>query len=293
MFGDLLHLLIVLQEGTGDVERDIGAIDHAVQQHQKFRDDFLDVIRDIYLIAIQLDLSALELHLLFHLGEIEDALQAERILHVQVDPEERLVEVHERIAVEGLVLLFRALLGLFEIERVRIVDGLIVLSLGIQVDLIRHEGAIFAQEIAHDVLFEELLLFLGKVHDDLRPARLLVAVADRISGVAVRFPMHADRALFIRLREDLDILGDHIGGIEPKSEMPDDAVAACLFVFIDEIRSARKSDLRDVLFHLVFGHADAVVLNGQRLCVFVDGDFQAIVFAALIFRRFAHPDGVF
>ena len=74
VLGDLLHLCIVLQEGTRNVERDIGAVDDAVQKHQELGNDFLDVIGNEHLIAVQLDLPALELHLLSHLREVEDAL---------------------------------------------------------------------------------------------------------------------------------------------------------------------------------------------------------------------------
>ena len=77
MLCDLLHLRVVLKEGTRDVERDIGAVDDAVQKHQEFGDDLLDVVGNEHLVAIELDLPAFELHLLSHLGEIEDAFQAE------------------------------------------------------------------------------------------------------------------------------------------------------------------------------------------------------------------------
>ena len=155
-----------------------------------------------------------------------------------MDPEKRFIEVHEGIAVESLVFFLRAFLGLFEIERVRIVDGLIVLAFRIEIDLVRHKGTVFAQEIAHNIFLKEFLLFLCKVHDDLRAARLFVAVTDRICGVAVRLPMDACRIVLIRSCKDLDILGNHVRGVKSESEVSDDAVAARLFVFIDEVGGA-------------------------------------------------------
>ena len=102
MAGDLLYLTIVLQKAARYVQRDVRAIDHAVQQEQVFGDDFLDVIRNEHLVAIQLDFAALQLHLALDLGEIQNALQAERIIHIQVDPEKRIVIIVECLAVKFL-----------------------------------------------------------------------------------------------------------------------------------------------------------------------------------------------
>ena len=79
--------------------------------------------------------------------------------------------------------------------------------------------------------------------------------------------------------EDLDVVGDHIGGIEAESEVPDDPVSARFFVFFEEIRRARKGDLRDIALDLLLAHADPVVLDGEgaRLLVRGDGDLERLV----------------
>ena len=63
VFGNFLHLLIVLQERARNVKRNVGAVDHAVQELQKFGDHLFDIVGDKDLIAIKFYLSAFELHL--------------------------------------------------------------------------------------------------------------------------------------------------------------------------------------------------------------------------------------
>ena len=97
---------------------------------RKLGNDFLDVVGDEHLIAIQLYLSLFQLNLLLlYLGKIENPLQAERIIHIEVNPKQRLVIIHKRVAVEILIFLLRTFLGIFQIERSRIVDGLILFCL--------------------------------------------------------------------------------------------------------------------------------------------------------------------
>ena len=60
--------------------------------------------------------------------------------------------------------------------------------------------------------------------------------------------------------------------------MPDDPVTARLFVFVYEIRCARKCDLRNVFFDFLFRHADAVVFNGQRAGFFIRRYGDAVIF---------------
>ena len=194
MFRNLLYLSVVLQEASRNVERNVGAVDHAVEKHQELGNDFLDVVGDEHLIAIQLYLSLFQLNLLLlYLGKIENPLQAERIIHIEVNPKQRLVIIHKRVAVEILIFLLRTFLGIFQIERSRIVDGLILfclflflpvfflvllfalflfglVALRVQIDIVGHKRAIFAEEFADSVFLKKFFLPLGDMHDDFRPA---------------------------------------------------------------------------------------------------------------------------
>lgn len=68
--------------------------------------------------------------------------------------------------------------------------------------------------------------------------------------------------------------------------MPDDTFAARLFILRQKVCRSRKSDLRNILFDLLFGHADPVILNGERFRILVDPHVDAV--AALIRSAFAH-----
>ena len=71
---DLLNETIVLQCGTGYVQRQIRTVDHTLQQHQVFRNDFLDVVGDEHLVVVQLDHTFDGLELDVDLREVQDAL---------------------------------------------------------------------------------------------------------------------------------------------------------------------------------------------------------------------------
>ena len=224
-----------------------------------------------------------------------------------MDPEQRLVVVHERIAVKIFIFLVRTFLGILQIQGRRIIQRLIlhlfffifvlalflflflgffacrILLLGIEVNIIRHERAVFADQLADGIFFEEIFFPLGDMHDDFSAASRFFRFGDRIGGIAVRFPLYGGLVL-IALGVYLHIVGNHIGGIETESEMSDDAVARGVFILLQEILRARKSDLSDVFFHFFGGHADAVVFHGQSFCFFVHVDVDAIFLVGLCLR---------
>ena len=57
------------------------------------------------LIAIELDLVALQVKIVLDFGEVEDTCQIEGIIHVEMNPEQRLVRHWEEFAVEFFVIL--------------------------------------------------------------------------------------------------------------------------------------------------------------------------------------------
>ena len=65
---------VVLQERTGNVQRHIGTVDHTFQEHQKFRNDLFDIVRDEHLIVVEFDLPLNAFGILRQFGEIQDAL---------------------------------------------------------------------------------------------------------------------------------------------------------------------------------------------------------------------------
>lgn len=51
--GDLLHVTIALQIGAGDIQRNVGRVDHAMQQGEELRDDALYLVSDEDLVAVE------------------------------------------------------------------------------------------------------------------------------------------------------------------------------------------------------------------------------------------------
>ena len=119
---DLLYEAVVLQGGTADVQRKVRAVDHALHGHEELRDDLLDVVRDEHLVVVEFDRSVEAVVLRVDLRKIQDALQVERIIHVQMDPEQRLLIVMEGRAVELAVLLVRALGRRMQKQREDVID---------------------------------------------------------------------------------------------------------------------------------------------------------------------------
>ena len=77
-----------------------------------------------------------------------------------------------------------------------------------------------------------------------------------------------------------------------EAEMPDDpGVFGAVLVLFQEIAGAGEGDLVDILFYLVAGHADAVVLKAQgaRFLVGVDRYGEGLAFGKLGFADAAEP----
>ena len=100
---DFLHVGVALQITAADVQRNVGRIDDTMQQRQELGHDTLHLVGDEHLVAIELNLVALKFDVGMHAGEIQNARQVERIVHIQVNPEQRLVLHGIKRAVEALV----------------------------------------------------------------------------------------------------------------------------------------------------------------------------------------------
>jgi hypothetical protein len=70
--GHLLDIAVVLKEGTGDVQRQVGAVDHALEQQQEFGNDFLDIVGYEHLIVVQLDYAFAGSEFVLDLGEVKN-----------------------------------------------------------------------------------------------------------------------------------------------------------------------------------------------------------------------------
>ena len=100
---NLLDVRVALQIAARHVQRDVGRVDHAVQQRQELGHR----IGHEHLVRIELDLVLLYLEVVPYLREIENACQIERIVDVQVNIEQRVFGHRIERAVELHVLLQR------------------------------------------------------------------------------------------------------------------------------------------------------------------------------------------
>ena len=76
-----------------------------MQQCQELRHDTLHLVGHKHLVAIQLNLVALQVDVRLDAWEVEDTREVEGIIHIQVDPEHRLIAHGVEGAVERLVVL--------------------------------------------------------------------------------------------------------------------------------------------------------------------------------------------
>ena len=311
MGGDFLHVGVLLQVGAGDVERNVRGVDHAVQQRQEVRHDVLDVVGDEHLVAVEVNLVALQVHLLLQLREVQDARQVEGEVHVEVNLEQRLLEVHrvERPVEVEVILVLEIGRGL-EPDGVGVVDnaGLLdghaldvaflvfgalrvvdVLGLGAEDDRDRHELAVLLENAGDASVLTEFGSILSEVEHDVGAVELVLRAAEGLEVVfgdgahlevrgAIAGPLHGHGVLALAPGVDVHAVGDHEGAVEAESEVTDDGflgvrlVGVLLLELLHELRGSGEGDLVDVLVDLFFGHADAGIPDGQGLGVGVEQD---------------------
>ena len=99
-----------------------------MEQGQVHRHDALHLVSHKDLIAVELDLVALQIHLVAHLGEVEYTCQGEGVVYIKVYPKEWLVSSWVELAVELTIVLVRKVLRLAEPERVGVVDYIVLVG---------------------------------------------------------------------------------------------------------------------------------------------------------------------
>ena len=132
--------------------------------------------------------------------------------------------------------------------------GLLGVRLG-QVDLRRHEGAVFLQHLPGLVLVAELQAVLVEEQGDGSAHLSPVPLLHGEFRTAVALPVDSLGALLIGQGVDMHFIRHHEGGVEAQSEMADDLIrVALILIFLYEVGCAGESNLVDVLLHLVRGH---------------------------------------
>ena len=221
VLGDHLDLAVILQKAARNIQRHIRAVDDTFEQQQKFRDDLLDVVRNEDLIAVKFDLTGDELQFILLLREVEDTLEVKWVVDVEVNPEQRLIEIHKDFVVKRLVFLVGAVLWRFQPQRMGVVDrtrfdnlllfrsvlvlfriSLLVvdsafLVVRIQVDLVRHKLTVLVQDLVDARLLQKFLLLVGDVHDDRCAMFGAISILNFVAVLAGRSPVYRRRTLLI------------------------------------------------------------------------------------------------
>ena len=181
-----------------------------------------------------------------------------------MNPEKRIFLTGIELAVEIAVVLVGEIGGLARPERLGRVD-----DIAVGFDGHWQESAVFLKQEVYAALFEELLVVIVDIEDDVGSALGARTFVHGIGGRAVAFPSHGLSALLIAQRVDDHLFGHHESRVEAESEMADYAVGRVL-ILRQEFFGARESNLVDIFVDIVGGHSDTVVADGQRSGLGVD-----------------------
>ena len=112
----------------------------------------------------------------------------ERIVYVEVNPEQRLVLHGVKLAVEFLVILILEGRGGLSPKRLNVVDDIVLIGLHLlavlpfgllsESDGHGHELAVFVEQALYLVVLKVFLAIVGDVEDDVRPAVFFLHVVN-------------------------------------------------------------------------------------------------------------------
>ena len=127
-----------------------------MKECKELRDNVLDRVCHEHLVAVELDLVALDLYVVLDLREVEDTCEVERIVHIEVDVEQRLLCHRVKGSVELIIILILEVSRLAGPERLNFIDYVVLVSVYVlavfpllplaEDHRNRHELAILAQE---------------------------------------------------------------------------------------------------------------------------------------------------
>ena len=302
--GDDGQLAVVLEHFTADVQRQILTVHHAADETEMLGQQVFAVVHDQHAAAVQLQspLVILGVEIVGRFaGDIQQRLEGNVALHVVVDGAQGLIVVEELVPVEGLVLFFRDVLlvplpdGHHRVQGLHLGVGLVLgrfifLTLGVLVLRLLHgtglgdlhpDGVadivgILADQAADLVFFQILgiLFVLGiglQCHNHIGAGGVLFRFLNGIAVRAVGDPLPC-LVLAVLPGNDGDGGSYHKGGIEAHAELADDVDVLVLLHGLLEAQRAGLGDGTEILDHFLFGHADAVIGNGQGAVFGVTGD---------------------
>ena len=279
---DLLDILAFLQDLARDVERQIGHIDHAAHEAQIHRQQLLGIVHDEHALDVQLDAMArvaipqIERRLSRHVEQLGVLVTA---LDAGMHPGQWLLIVMRHVLIEGLVFLVRDVVLRACPERVGLVDGFIFTGrlhgLGFFVPgLLGHANrqcdmvGVLAQNLADLPAVEQVLLLRTQMQNHFGAAPRMFNVGDGVIALTARNPFDTGRGRRTGFTAaHRDFVGDDERGIEADAELADQIRVFLLVTGQrrEEFLGTRFGDGAQVRDRLIFGHADAVIGDGNRL----------------------------
>ena len=280
----------VLRVLAGDVQREVLAVDRALQEAQPLGEDVLRLRLDEDLPAVQVDgaLLAPAAELLgVRLRDVQQRVDHERRVDGVVQVAHRRVVGAADELVERGVLLRRDLVLRLPPERLHRVHGGAV-----QRDLERDEVGVLLDDALDDLRRAKRELGVLHLEHDLRPRRDARALHDLVGPVPVGLPEVPSGARRGAPRVDLDVLRHHKGAVEADAELPDDVLhrlraLALLLEPVQEGLRARAADGAEAVDELLLAHPDAGVGEDELALRLVHDDRHAglgVVRAARVFR---------
>ena len=293
---ELPHQRAVLHGLAGNVQRDVGAIDHSLHEAHPIRQQALRRGIDQHLLAVERDrrlglVHADPLHVL--VGHEDQRVDRDRRVGGEMQAVGRVVVGVAGEFVEGLVLLLGDVRLVLQPQRLDLVD-----ALAVEDDREADEVAVALDQVLHPRLVGVFLVLFLQLEHDLHAALQPAAFVDRVAAGAIAGPDQLLAVLTPAAGVDLDFGGDHEGRVEADTELADHVgrrVAAVLHRGQERLGSG-VGDGAEILDQLAAGHADAVVGDRQGLRLLVGGDVDLqrqlgivdVLFRALEVAEFLH-----
>ena len=298
--GDCLELTVVLQHFAGDVQRQIRGINQTAHKAEVIRQQVGALFHNHNTGGVQRQTLGEVLGIVvkrrLRRNVQQGVIGRSQTLVVEVNRAQRLHVIHELAAVELIVLVLRdVLLCLLpqrnhRVQRVLGVNGfvfrLVILRCILRLRLflrMRHLHlnrvtdvvGILANQTCQTIGLQEfavgVLVLAFRIRldgqDNVCAIGILLARLDGVAVCAVRLP---DICLLgaARLRNDLDVRGNHKRSVEADAELAYDVGIIGLVLLLECQRTA-LCDGAEVVFQFFLGHTDAVIGNGQGACVFI------------------------
>ena len=283
--------LVVLQDFTGHVQRQVFAIDHAAHKAQPRRQQVLAVVHDKDFLHVELEAVQCVVVPDVERGLRRNVHEAPEFLgtfSVAVAPCGRFVGFVADDVVEILVLFFGDFLFALAPQGLLFVQAffglffdfaLVVLGrFRVEVDAVANKAAVLLDDVLDFPFAGEVFGIFVVLQVQSNLGADLVERGFRNFEVAGAFGGPQVTLFFAGLeREDFDLLCDHEHGVETHTELADeiDAALVAFLEVLDEVLGAATGDGTEAVDQVFLVHADTVVFDNDALAFLVHRDIDA------------------